>query len=281
MNNVEWYIPQMASNMIRAICPEKKLTKELAMLPLQEAKALFRGLINGDGAKRKDDNRLCFIQKDKETVDWFSVIAMRLGFHPIISQRKNGIYQVYLTKRTYIGIRNTNGKGKSLKFVDYKGIVWCPKTKYGTWIARRNGRIFITGNTYPEELCETPIKAGCPEFVCKKCGKAREKICEVIGDRVGHKSRIDEKHFSCGSGEHKSNNYKEIGYTDCGCNAGWEGGTVLDPFCGAGTTGLVAKKLNRNFIGIELNEEYIKIAERRINQKFELFDLEEVKYAKD
>jgi DNA modification methylase len=42
------------------------------------------------------------------------------------------------------------------------------------------------------------------------------------------------------------------------------GGTVLDPFIGAGTTGLVAKKHGRNYIGIELNHEYIKIAEKRL-----------------
>jgi len=44
-----------------------------------------------------------------------------------------------------------------------------------------------------------------------------------------------------------------------------KGGVVLDPFFGAGTTGLVAKKHNRNFIGIEMNEEYVKIAEKRIS----------------
>ncbi len=42
------------------------------------------------------------------------------------------------------------------------------------------------------------------------------------------------------------------------------GGMVLDPFFGAGTTGVVAKKLGRKYIGIELNPEYIKIAEKRI-----------------
>lgn len=42
-------------------------------------------------------------------------------------------------------------------------------------------------------------------------------------------------------------------------------GLVLDPFMGSGTTGLVAKKLGRDFLGIELNENYIKIAEKRIN----------------
>ena len=43
------------------------------------------------------------------------------------------------------------------------------------------------------------------------------------------------------------------------------GGTVLDPFGGAGTTGLVADRLQRNAILIELNPEYAAMAERRIN----------------
>ena len=43
-----------------------------------------------------------------------------------------------------------------------------------------------------------------------------------------------------------------------------ENGIVLDPFMGSGTTGLVAKKLNRNWLGIELNPEYAKMAEERI-----------------
>ena len=42
------------------------------------------------------------------------------------------------------------------------------------------------------------------------------------------------------------------------------GGMVLDPFCGAGTVGLVAARLGREFIGIELNPEYVKMAEARI-----------------
>ena len=41
-----------------------------------------------------------------------------------------------------------------------------------------------------------------------------------------------------------------------------EGGIILDPFMGAGTTGMVD---NRNYVGIELNSNYIQIAESRIN----------------
>lgn len=44
-----------------------------------------------------------------------------------------------------------------------------------------------------------------------------------------------------------------------------EGDTVLDPFMGANTTGKMAKQLSRNFIGIELDKEYFKIAKKRLN----------------
>lgn len=44
-----------------------------------------------------------------------------------------------------------------------------------------------------------------------------------------------------------------------------EGDTVLDPFMGSGTTGVAAKKLGRNFIGIELDPNYFQIAKDRID----------------
>jgi len=40
---------------------------------------------------------------------------------------------------------------------------------------------------------------------------------------------------------------------------------IIDPFMGTGTTGVACKKLNRDFIGIEIDVEYYKIAESRIN----------------
>jgi site-specific DNA-methyltransferase (adenine-specific) len=48
-------------------------------------------------------------------------------------------------------------------------------------------------------------------------------------------------------------------------------GIVLDPFMGAGTTALVASKLHRNYLGIELNSKYIKIAEKRLSKELGLF----------
>ena len=71
--------------------------------------------------------------------------------------------------------------------------------------------------------------------------------------------------------------YPQALITPCilaGCK---EGGVVLDPFMGSGTTGIVARKLNRNYIGLELNPEYKAMAERRIASEGENlfnFDIE-------
>ena len=52
------------------------------------------------------------------------------------------------------------------------------------------------------------------------------------------------------------------------------GGVVIDPFFGSGTTGRVAQKLNRHYIGIELNSQYVEICERRnSNIQMSLFGL--------
>jgi len=57
-------------------------------------------------------------------------------------------------------------------------------------------------------------------------------------------------------------------------------GIVLDPFFGSGTTGLVAKQQGKHYLGIELNPEYIQIAQKRLNDltdrsenRYDLFDL--------
>jgi site-specific DNA-methyltransferase (adenine-specific) len=56
-----------------------------------------------------------------------------------------------------------------------------------------------------------------------------------------------------------------------------EGDTVLDPFSGSGTTGEVALKLGRNYIGCELNPDYARLSEKRITEALGMFANVEVK----
>ena len=55
-----------------------------------------------------------------------------------------------------------------------------------------------------------------------------------------------------------------------------EGDAVLDPFCGSGTTGAVALRYGRNFIGIELNPVYAALAKKRVSAEAPLFNEVEV-----
>ena len=131
---------------------------------------------------------------------------------------------------------------------------------------------------FPEALIETPILAGCPEFICKKCSKP--KIKKITGGnknafnirvRDVQKNRI--KHTDRVATETEVKNYNEKEYVvdaketieSCNCNAGFDSGIVLDMFMGSGTTGLVALKNNRRYVGIELNKEYIDMAEKRLS----------------
>lgn len=133
---------------------------------------------------------------------------------------------------------------------------------------------------YPEMLLETPIKACCPEFICTKCGKAREKIFksgEVVskggsdtGKMAKNKDAYAGAETKAKAMEHREKTFAGE-YTDCGCGEKFRPGVVLDPFMGTGTTGLVARKLGRNFIGMELNPEFQKIANERINETLGLF----------
>jgi len=130
---------------------------------------------------------------------------------------------------------------------------------------------------YPEALIEPMIQAGCPRYVCKECGKGRKKIYEVKRNKnivinkginphwANGDNRLD-KYGGGFSERYKKENPQTIckGYTDCGCNVGFEPGVVLDPFMGAGTTAVVAKKQGKNYIGIEIKQEYIDMANKRL-----------------
>ena len=82
---------------------------------------------------------------------------------------------------------------------------------------------------FPEELVETPIKAGCPKYVCEKCGFPREKIIKNVGIKRD-RSKGKQVHKGIGSSNgrgdlsgEKLKEWKEkypdkfLGYSDCGC----------------------------------------------------------------
>ena len=123
---------------------------------------------------------------------------------------------------------------------------------------------------FPTKLVEPMIKAGCPQWICKECGKARVRIVRPTGRYItqgGYGSRTADLIGASPTSSLRTKKVQEkqtIGWTDCGCNAGWEAGVVLDPFAGSGTVGVVAERLGRNSILIDLNKEYCEMALKRL-----------------
>ena len=146
--------------------------------------------------------------------------------------------------------------------------------------------------TFPPKLIEPCILAGTSEKgCCPECGKPWERVVEKTPNPKGLKNgghrepgrnrglteRTSEPHISKHgtAGPAVTTGWQPI----CQCSCIPAGtvrhdpipATVLDPFFGAGTTGLVAKRLGRDFLGIELNPEYAAMARDRINGEFPLW----------
>ena len=151
--------------------------------------------------------------------------------------------------------------------------------------------------TFPEALPERCIKAGTSKHgQCPQCGAAWERVTEATGTSTYAKVKQEswrqmnaaaterglvpsrpasgQTRMPNGTQPHLDATPKQTtGWQpSCACNAGEPvPQTVLDPFCGSGTTGQVAVQLGRSFIGIELNADYADLARTRIDGAAPLF----------
>lgn len=102
--------------------------------------------------------------------------------------------------------------------------------------------------TFPEALIERPVLATCPEAICVQCDRPWTRPTRIKSVPTSEGMR----------------HVREVGeLRRCDCFAPTRPGVVLDPFMGTGTTAVVAKRLRRDFLGIELNPAFAGLAEDR------------------
>jgi len=131
--------------------------------------------------------------------------------------------------------------------------------------------------TFPPKLIELCILAGTSEKgCCEVCGTPWVRVVEKkfikTGSERANITGQDNMHGweDTPKGITES---KTIGWEPgCDCNATVKPCIVLDPFIGAGTTGLVSRQLGRDWIGIELNPRYAAMATKRIRSYAPLFE---------
>jgi site-specific DNA-methyltransferase (adenine-specific) len=100
--------------------------------------------------------------------------------------------------------------------------------------------------TFPEQLVTRPLLASCPQRVCTNCDKPWQRGTHRL---VGHLAVAGELEPGC----------------DCG--AAHRPGIVLDPFLGAGTVAVAAQRHGRDWLGVELNADYARLARARIENE--------------
>ena len=139
--------------------------------------------------------------------------------------------------------------------------------------------------TFPPEIPETCIKAGTSEKgCCAECGGPWKRIVKKAtkfesGSGKSGNPIAGKNGLKCQGGGDTGDIRKgpvietsTIGWQpQCECDGEPIPCVVLYPFFGAGTTGLVAQRLGRSFIGIELNPEYAELARTRIYDDQPLF----------
>lgn len=142
---------------------------------------------------------------------------------------------------------------------------------------------------FPNELIEPMIKAGTSEKgICPDCGKPWIRITERINESTWAKRKalgatggamIEGPRQQVGivrTGELQalpSRICKTLGWQPtCKCGKNPVHAVVLDPFMGSGTTALVSKYLNRNYIGFDIKQSYVDMANERIRSNPTLGD---------
>lgn len=146
-------------------------------------------------------------------------------------------------------------------------------TKVGKTYGESDGRSYL--QTKPHGVNINDSGSAARFFYCAKASKSeRNRGCEDMEAKYNDDSRIDKDAIGCNNPNNRSGTpsknfhptVKPIALMEYLVKlVSKEGHTVLDPFMGSGSTGIACKKLNREFIGIELDADYCKIAEARIN----------------
>ena len=105
-----------------------------------QIKVFIDEYIKADGNGGSKEIRKRIYKKDKNMVSDIQEVLTLAGIASNIMTNKAGVSTISVYKLPVCNIT-------SIKEVQYDGIVWCPTTENGTFVARRNGSVFITGNS--------------------------------------------------------------------------------------------------------------------------------------
>ncbi len=188
--------------------------------PTRTLRALYDGLIDGDGHRRKAGGVL-FFQKEREVCDAVQVLAIRLGLRASLTRqdRMDG-WQVtigdpeHYEAQRWTKVRKWDGVG--IPQESYTGVVWCPQVETSFWLARRDGRTFVTGNSLGDKF-----RPATSEMVVA-C-KSGSRWFDLDAVRTEHERPADANslhHGEMGDDDRRNHNHGNAAYVNGGNEAG-------------------------------------------------------------
>jgi hypothetical protein len=159
--------------------PRKELqVRFICQLTRVQLQLLFDTMVDGDGTRSK--GTLQFWQKNAATRDAFEVLCVLLGHAFRTSWKKDcDVARTHVMPGRAIGLETVK-----ISRSQYQGMVWCPVLPSSFWVARRNGRVFITGNTQASMEVQAWREAGVQAmgtlFIAVSTGSRQGSIAEFL-----------------------------------------------------------------------------------------------------
>lgn len=182
-NLIKFRIFKKSTNDLLEVCPDKNITMNfITSLSQSQKLLLIETMIDADGWRR--GNNSSYVQKCNTHTDMFVALCTLAGIRTTVKTRSTlqyinksysygiesnyNVVNLLSSKFNFATVENVDfhgakrngrvypGLGKishpNEPTVEYHGRVWCPETEYGCFMARRNGTVYLTGNTYVDEM---------------------------------------------------------------------------------------------------------------------------------
>jgi len=135
-----FYFPKSGEvgSLIYDLIPDRKPTNVLLRLKLSEKKRLIEGICNGDGSRRPDGKWHMVTKPDSDFLEWFQTLIHLSGLRSSFTEKYANI-----AYKDSVDIQPRY----DVSTITYTGRVWSITTERSNYIAKRNGKIFITGNS--------------------------------------------------------------------------------------------------------------------------------------
>ncbi len=147
---------------VRAALPDKKLTYDLiSVLPVHQREMLIDTLIKGDGGIQGGSGTRYFCTADADQADVFQALCALAGL-PTRQGSKTLDTQFGRVQMHHVNIkkvRTVNVAPMRRELRHYSGTIWCPTTRNSTFLVRREGRTYFTGNSFNNAVVPPVVSA--------------------------------------------------------------------------------------------------------------------------